>query len=202
MFQLDGKKIRIDLDLTVGEGVDAITYPAASLQNAATRTSIGIVEVTDPVRPDDRRYWVSVNEDGSYTSVLKETALADEIAALILQIDADADAIYTAELGNRATEYAEAEAQARAYVAAGYSGDVPSYVQAWADATGNTAQWAADSIVAKADIWSAVQAELRAERLSKKEAARNAEDFDALDTLRTEWLAFVAAIRKKLGLDA
>lgn len=200
MFQLNGKKISIDRDLTIGAGVEAITYPAASLQNVATRASLGIVEVPDPVRPDDTRYWVTENEDGSYTSTLKETALADEIAALIRQIDADADAIYTAALGNRATEYAEAEAQAQSYAEAAYTGAVPAYVQAWADATGNTAQWAADSILATATAWRTAQTAIRTKRLAHKEAARRAADFDALDLVKSSWTAAVHAIRAQLGV--
>ena len=199
MFQRNGKKISIDRDLTIGEGVEAITYPAASLQNAATRAALGIVDVPDPVRPDDTRYWVVENADGSYTATPKETALADEIAALIKQIEADADGLYTAALGNRATEYAEAESQAQGFKDAGYAGVAPAYVQAWADATGNTAQWAADSILATATAWRSAQTAIRTNRLAHKEAARRATDFDALDLVKAGWTAAVQSIRAQLG---
>lgn len=66
MFKLNGKKISIDRDLVIGAGDKAITYPAASLQNAELRTELGIVEVPDPVRPDERLYFVTENEDGTY----------------------------------------------------------------------------------------------------------------------------------------
>ncbi|HLO65038.1 MAG TPA: DUF4376 domain-containing protein [Azonexus sp.] len=80
MFQLNGKKISIDRDLTiekeitVGEGddqtsyTDQVTYPAASLQNAELRAELGIVEVLDPVRPDDRLFFVTENFDGSFSA--------------------------------------------------------------------------------------------------------------------------------------
>lgn len=80
MFQLNGKKIGIDRDLTiereitVGNGdeqksySDQVTYPAGSLQNSTLRDELGIVEVPDLVRPDDRLYFVVENEDGSYTT--------------------------------------------------------------------------------------------------------------------------------------
>lgn len=202
MFKLDGKKINLDADLTVGEGDAAITYPAASLHNAATRAAIGIIEEPDQVRPDDRRYWVTENSDGTYTAVLKETALADEIAALIRQIDADADAIYIAALGNRATEYAEAESQAQAFKDAGYAGDIPAYVQAWADATGKTAQWAADDILATAAAWRTAQTAIRANRLACKEAARKAEAFETIEAVTAQWQAFIVAVREQLELSA
>ncbi|WP_234086744.1 DUF4376 domain-containing protein [Azonexus sp. R2A61] len=68
MFKLNGKKISIDRDLVIGAGDEAITYPAASLQNAELRTELGIVEVPAPVRPDDRLFLVTENEDGSFTT--------------------------------------------------------------------------------------------------------------------------------------
>lgn len=126
--------------------------------------------------------------------------LADRVAALVRQIDADADAIYTAALGSRATEYAEAEAQAQAFKDAGYAGAAPAYVQAWADAKGQTAQWAADDILATAAAWRAAQTAIRANRLARKEAARNAADVAALATVTTAWQAFVVAIKAQLGV--
>ena len=68
MFKLNGKTIRLDQDLVVGEGEEAITYPAGSLKNAELRAELGIVEVPDPVRPDERLYFVTENEDGSFTA--------------------------------------------------------------------------------------------------------------------------------------
>lgn len=68
MFKLNGKKISLDRDLTIGEGDAAITYPAGSLKNADLLAELGIVEVPDPVRPDDRLYFVTENEDGSFST--------------------------------------------------------------------------------------------------------------------------------------
>ena len=56
-FKLNGNIIDINRDLTIGDSTDAITYPAASLQNAALRVELGITEEADPVRADDRYYW-------------------------------------------------------------------------------------------------------------------------------------------------
>ncbi|MFV0662771.1 hypothetical protein [Denitromonas sp.] len=78
MFQLNGKKISLDQDLTIGAGDDAITYPAGSLKNAELRAELGIVEVPDLVRPDDRRFFVTENEDGSFTATPRP---ADQVVA-------------------------------------------------------------------------------------------------------------------------
>lgn len=129
-----------------------------------------------------------------------DPSIDDSSAALVKQIDADADAIYTAALGNRATEYAEAESQAQAYKDAAYAGDVPPYVKAWADATGKSAQWSADDILATTAAWRTAQAAIRAQRLAAKEAARKAEDAATLAAVATQWSAFVTAIKAQLGL--
>lgn len=66
MYRLNGKKISLDQDLTIGEGIDAITYPAGSLKNEELRAELGIEWVADPVRPDERLFFVFENEDGTY----------------------------------------------------------------------------------------------------------------------------------------
>lgn len=57
MYISNGQQVRIDQDLTIGDGDDAITYPSASLLCAATRAEIGIVDAPDSPRADDRAYW-------------------------------------------------------------------------------------------------------------------------------------------------
>lgn len=94
MFIFTGKKISLDRDLIVERELvvmrdvvvgqdgdvdiierqevtetDQVTYPAASLQNAELRAELGITEVPDPVRPDERLHYVTENEDGSYDAV-------------------------------------------------------------------------------------------------------------------------------------
>jgi len=125
-------------------------------------------------------------------------ALSEVKADFIAKVDTDADAIYATALGNRETEYAQAEAEAGAYRTAGYSGDVPSYVQAWASAKGKPAQWAADDILATALAWRTAQAAIRTNRLACKEAARSAQDVEALEAVQVRWNAFVAAIINQL----
>lgn len=56
-FKLNGEVIDITRDLTIGDGDQAITYPAGSLQNADLRRQLGITEEADTPRADDRYYW-------------------------------------------------------------------------------------------------------------------------------------------------
>ena len=130
----------------------------------------------------------------------KTAIVTHEISLLCGSIDADADSIYVAALGNRATEYAEAETEAQAFKAVNYEGAVPPYVQAWATATGNSAQWAADNIIATADAWRTAQIAIRAHRLDCKEQARKATTQDELDTVSATWAAFVTSIKAQLGI--
>lgn len=55
MFLLDGKPLAVDTPFTANE----IQYPAnwLRLASAEEKAAIGITEVPDPVRADDRFYW-------------------------------------------------------------------------------------------------------------------------------------------------
>jgi hypothetical protein len=59
MFLLDNKPLPLDTPFTVGEGDEAIQYPAnwLRLATAEDKERLGITEVPDPVRADDRFYW-------------------------------------------------------------------------------------------------------------------------------------------------
>ncbi|HBO2948549.1 TPA: phage tail protein [Pseudomonas aeruginosa] len=90
------------------------------------------------------------------------------------RIDAAADALRHRIAGDplRAVEYAQAEAEAVAYAAAGYPSDaVPRTVAAWA-VNGRTAQEAADSILTEAVIYREALYSIRERRLAAKENVR------------------------------
>jgi hypothetical protein len=73
MFLLDGKNLPLDTPFEH----DSIRYPANWLRLATPeeREAIGITEVPDQSRPDDRFYWVSgPSADGSYTATPKDLA--------------------------------------------------------------------------------------------------------------------------------
>ena len=70
MFILDGQTLNPDLPFDH----DGIQYPANWLRLATPeeRAAIGITEVPDYPRPDDRFYWVTQNPDGTYTAIPKD----------------------------------------------------------------------------------------------------------------------------------
>lgn len=59
MFILNNKPLPLDTPFTVGEGDEAIQYPAnwLRLSNAEEKAAIGVTEVEDAVAYDDRFYW-------------------------------------------------------------------------------------------------------------------------------------------------
>lgn len=128
---------------------------------------------------------------------------ASKIAAIAATYE-DVDAIYALAIGNRGDEYREAEAQARAYAAAGYSGTPSVYITAYAtsNATGVTQsnQWAADAIIARADALHAAQAALRTQRFASQADMRGAADYAELDAAVAAWGAFVQGVRASLAL--
>jgi hypothetical protein len=160
---------------------------------------IGAYEIieTDPPGQADKFSW-----DGTQYVALAMPAgeLSALVAAFILKVDADVDAIYAAAIGNRTTEYTLAEEDAQAYKTAGYAGTVPASVQAWATAKSATATWSADDILATATAWRGAQATIRAARLLRKEEARVAADVGALAVIEAAWAGFVVAIRTSLGI--
>lgn len=71
MFLLDGKPLSLDMPFEH----DGIQYPPNWLRLATPqeREAIGITEVVEQSRPDDRFYWVSgPNDDGSWTAIPKD----------------------------------------------------------------------------------------------------------------------------------
>lgn len=131
-------------------------------------------------------------------------SLADCKTSAIAGTYADVDGLYALAIGNRGAEYQKAEAQARAYAAAGYTGTPSEYITAYAvsNATGEvqTNQWSADAIIARADALDAAQVALRSQRFASQAAIRAAADYAALDAAVAEWSAFVQTIRAALAL--
>lgn len=148
-----------------------------------------------------RRGWEA--EDGLYgdpDKVLHYENVSESAAALIVQIDADVDAIYDKVMGRRQAEYERTEAEARAWADGGYEGSAPATVQSWATAKGWQAQAAADDILAVSAAWRTAQEVMRAQRLLRKEQARAALGPASLKAVENTWAGFLAAIRAQLGI--
>lgn len=70
MFILNGRVLPLDTQFEH----NGIQYPSNWLRfaSSADRARIGITERAEQQRPDDRFYWVSDNNDGTFTSVDKD----------------------------------------------------------------------------------------------------------------------------------
>lgn len=99
--------------------------------------------------------------------------LANSQTALCASIDSTADTIYIAIGGpspGRLAEYQQANTDAQAFKASGYTGNVPATVQCWATASNITAQASADNIIATASGWELALTTIRSARLLGKAA--------------------------------
>ncbi|MCY1284492.1 hypothetical protein D9M69_514550 [compost metagenome] len=100
-------------------------------------------------------------------------APVNQVALLCAQIDQAADTARSAVAGDplRAVEYERAALEAQAFADAGYQGEVPPMVAAWA-INGRTPQQAADNILGEAAQYQAALVQIRAMRLQAKELIR------------------------------
>ena len=74
MFLLNNIKVSEGAQRTIGD----VQYPAGWFNDPLERAKVGMIEVADPVRPDDNLFTVVENPDGSYTATPRT---ADDIAA-------------------------------------------------------------------------------------------------------------------------
>ena len=84
MFLLNNQPLAVDTPFTANE----IQYPAnwLRLASAEEKATIGITEVADPVRADDRFYW---NGDSTLPKALEDKE----------EVDQDGNPLYVKELG-------------------------------------------------------------------------------------------------------
>lgn len=112
-------------------------------------------------------------------------------------IDAAAGQIVHDVVDGRVEEYRQAEEEARAWKASGYTGQAPAGVATWSAASGMDPDDACDNIIAQADAWRAALMQIRGARLSAKAVAAQGNVEQAL----AQWAAFEAAIRQALGIS-
>ena len=151
-----------------------------------------------PLDDPDYLAWLALGNTPTPPDMTGMPSAAGIKAANLKKIDADVDAIYASAIGNRATEYSEAEAQATAFKTAGYTGTVPAYVASWLSNNTKaltTATQAADDIMAQANAWRGAAASIRSNRLLAKKNLAN-----DVATAMAQWQGFVAAIRSSLGI--
>lgn len=133
-------------------------------------------------------------------STIPQIPTSDELCA---QVDHAADSARRKVAGDplRAVEYERAAAEAQAFTDAGYQGDVPPMVAAWA-ISGRTAQQAAESILAEAAQYNGALVQLRTTRLQAKElirAAMAAGDVEQAQDIAAETIAAIEAAVTGIG---
>lgn len=68
MFLFNGKRVRPDVPFIDAEGIQ---YHSINALTPQERADLGITEVQDPTRPDDRFYFVTENDDGTFLATPK-----------------------------------------------------------------------------------------------------------------------------------
>lgn len=123
--------------------------------------------------------------------------LAQARAAAIVAIDACAARTrlkFITSGAGQTSVYILKEQQARAYAAANFAGAAPLFVQAEADASGHSAQQAAEVIIAKADEWITAAAEIERARRAGKIEVDSADTLEEIETARTNAATALQAI--------
>jgi hypothetical protein len=78
MYLFNDLKFNHSSQRTIGD----VQYPAGWFHDPLERAKIGVIEVPDPVVPDDNLYTSVENPDGSYTATPRTAAdLAERLAA-------------------------------------------------------------------------------------------------------------------------
>ncbi len=145
--------------------------------------------------------------DASGRPVLQDPApIVPTTAAFCATVDAAADAARRKVAGDplRAVEYDRAAREAQAFASAGYQGEVPPMVAAWA-ISGRTPQQAAASILAEAAQYNAALVQLRTTRLQAKELIRQAMangNVEQAQDIAAETIAAIEAAVAGIGNNA
>jgi len=123
MYVYKDQRLVLDLPFTI----DGENYPPNFLRTATPEqlAALGIVEVIEQPRPDDRFYWVTENLDGTFTTVDKDLAptktyflsLIDQTAYAILAPTDYMDFRHLADAGYTApADWVAFRAAVRAYI--------------------------------------------------------------------------------------
>lgn len=146
-----------------------------------------------PFTPDEE------TAEDARLAAITAAALPNAKASAIAKTYSDVDAIYDLAIGNRAEEYKQAEVDARAFKAAGYTGTPSAYVSGWAAVKGLTNTQSADAIIARADALTAAKLSLRNQRFTSQASINAATTSIEVDTAIAAWDVFIAATKAALA---
>lgn len=135
MFILDGKRINIDAQLTLWpingakwtalrpdapvDSNSALVFPARYFIDPASREEYGIEEVADPVRGDERYYFVQENADGTITNTLKPVSMLVDNQLLLINGECEnrMQALKQGYPESEVASWSKQESEARALIA-------------------------------------------------------------------------------------
>jgi hypothetical protein len=132
-------------------------------------------------------------------------ALEEAKAAAIARTYPDVDGVYRDAVGNRTTEYANAEAAAREYMAAEVKPEIVSgYLtgHARSNPTGEVQsnEWACQQIIERADAFRWAELQMRNVRFDRQADMRAATTDADLVAAVAAWEGFIVWLRATLGL--
>ncbi|MGY2141978.1 phage tail protein [Pseudomonas azotoformans] len=186
-------------------------------QSTCTTYLAGIHEIPpEAVEISDARYLAVIanpepgmvrSHDASGLPILVAPPLyVPSIEALCARVDAAADKARAKVAGDplRAVEYDRSRLEAEMYKTAGYQGEVPRTVAAWA-INGRTPRQAADSILAEAAAYTEALYCIRETRLQAKELIRasvNAGNIEQAQDIANETVAAIETAVAGIGNNA
>lgn len=178
--------------------VDGVQYPSNWFATASVeeKTALGITEVPDAVRPDDRFFYVEENADGTFTSTPKDlTPIKEQFKN---DVDVNCGNVREAVVSRGdfiAEEYRVAYEEAVAFKNASYLGTPPASIQTWAVVKNQTPQWAADDVIATRDQYVTLLNAIRDVRLKSKAAIDAATTPDEILAAFADANVAIAAIK-------
>jgi len=152
--------------------------------------------------PTYRLRWMGFDTEPQWVEVVP---LAELQAAAIAKTYPDVDAVYDAAIGRRATEYANAEAAAREYLATEVrptvvSGYITGHARSNPTGQQQTNEWAAYRIIERADSFRWAELQMRNVRFDRQADMRAAIAPEELAAAVREWDGFITWLRATLGL--
>lgn len=174
-------------------------YPGGLSGAAEGKTSIELTEAQYRALAG-QQLALDANGFPQLASAVPKAQSVDQLCSLI---DTAADAARRTVAGDplRAVEYERAAAEAQAFAAADYQGEVPRTVAAWA-INGRTPRQAADSILAEAAAYTEALYQIRETRLQAKELIRQAMaegDSTRAEDIAAETVAAIEAAVQGVG---
>lgn len=160
LLDIDGDPIVEQGAPVMEDFVDSNIYPPGYFADPEARATVGITEVPDPVREDDRFYYVQDNGDGTVTNTPKSL---EQLQAVLLGIvnggyEARIQAIKDSYPPSEVLSWPKQEEEARAYQA---DNTVQGpFITNLAQERGITVAELVTKIIAKADAFAVISGQL------------------------------------------